>query len=358
MPSPVAADPKRRIPIWDNARFAAIVLVVVGHAILRLTPALDPASVLYLVVYTFHIPLLVLVSGYFAKDSLDRRGLTRLVTDLAVPYLIFETIWTIVRFLVEGADNVNYASPSWTLWFLLALIAWRLLLPLLAVTRFPLLAAIGISIASGLVSGLTDTFALARMLGLLPFFVLGWHLRNWRVGGRDITDLWERASSRVVVAVRASAAALFIALTVVISVGLLDIRAAKLRRFLYFDESYGEIGYPQWSGALIRLAVMLVATLFCAAFLVLLPRRATWITPLGAATLYVYLLHTAFLYPLRETGVIEANPTVLTLVLMLLLSVGIALLLSSKPVRWLFRPLIEPRIPWLLAPAPEKPAER
>ena len=29
--------PRRRVPLWDNARFACIVLVVLGHAVQRLT---------------------------------------------------------------------------------------------------------------------------------------------------------------------------------------------------------------------------------------------------------------------------------------------------------------------------------
>lgn len=341
---------KRRVPLWDNARFAAIVLVVIGHAILRLTPASYPASALYLAIYAFHIPLFVLVSGYFAKSTLDRRALTRIVTDLAVPYLIFESIWTFVQWLVEGNEVVNYANPSWTLWFLLALIGWRLLLPLLAVTRYPLAAAVVISVLAGYLSNIDQTFALSRMLGLLPFFVLGWRLRQWRIRGRAITDWWETASRRLLLSVRISAAVLFVALAAVAATSVLPLREARLRRFLLFDESYPEIGYGEWWAGSIRAAVILIAAIYSVAFLALLPRHTTWFTPLGAATLYIYLLHTAFLYPLRETGVLEDNPTLLTLILMLLLSFALVLLLSSKPVLRLFRPLVEPQIPWLLAP--------
>ena len=34
---------KRRVPFWDNARFACIVLVVLGHATQRLTYDSDAA---------------------------------------------------------------------------------------------------------------------------------------------------------------------------------------------------------------------------------------------------------------------------------------------------------------------------
>ncbi|MFD1714088.1 acyltransferase family protein [Amnibacterium flavum] len=351
-PTDAATGKKRRVPLWDNARFAAIVLVVIGHAILRLTPESYPASALYLIIYTFHIPLFVLVSGYFAKTSLDRRGLTRIVTDLALPYLIFETIWTVVQWLVERNDVVNYANPSWTLWFLLALIGWRLLLPLLAVTRYPLAVSVVVSVLAGYLGDIDETFALSRTLGLLPFFVLGWRLRQWRLRDRAVTDYWEQASRRVVVWVRIGAGALFAALIVVASTSVIPLREARVRRFLLFDESYPEIGYDQWWAGGIRLAVIVVAAVFSIAFLALLPRTATWFTPLGAATMYVYLLHTAFLYPLRETGFLAANANTPTLILVLIGSFLLVLLLASKPVRTVFRPLIEPRAAWLLASDP------
>ncbi|BDI23290.1 acyltransferase family protein [Herbiconiux sp. L3-i23] len=341
---------KRRIPLWDNARFAAIFLVVVGHAILRLTPADGPASVLYLVVYQFHIPLLVLVSGYFAKSSLGRRELTRIVTDIAIPYFVFETIWTIVQWLVEGNDVVNYANPSWTLWFLLALIGWRLLLPVLAVTRFPLAAAALISIGAGYLGDIDQTFAISRMLGLLPFFVLGWRLRTWEPGGRTLTSRWDDASRRGVIIVRVVAAALFAVVIVATALQLETWRDLKIRRFLLFDEAYPFIGYDEWWAGLVRLAVLLLGAVLSVAFLTLLPRRTTWFTGFGSATMYVYLLHTFFLYPLRETGFIEDNASTWLLVVLLALSFGITVLLSTAPVRRLLRPLVEPRPNFLLGP--------
>jgi fucose 4-O-acetylase-like acetyltransferase len=354
-PSDGAAGPKRRIPLWDNARFLAVFLVVVGHAILRLTPADGPSSVLYLVVYQFHIPLLVLVSGYFAKASPGRRDLTRLVTDLALPYLIFETIWTVVQFLVEGKDRVDFARPSWTLWFLLALIGWRLLLPVLAVTRLPLTIAVLLSLAAGYTGDIDGTLSLSRMLGLLPFFVLGWRLRTWAPNGRTLTARWEAATPRTVAAVRGVAVALFVLTTVLITLNLGTLRTFGLRRFLLFDESYPTIGYEQWWAGAIRLGILVLGTMLSLAFLTLVPRGTTWFTRFGTATLYVYLLHTAFLYPLRETGFLEDNASTLLLIALVPACFGLTVLLSTEFVRRLFRPLVEPRPGFLLAPDRKRP---
>ena len=46
--------------------------------------------------------------------------MARVITDILVPYVIFEAVWTLTKWLVEGQANPNLTQPSWTLWFLLA----------------------------------------------------------------------------------------------------------------------------------------------------------------------------------------------------------------------------------------------
>lgn len=170
-----AAAPRRRVPLWDNARFACIVLVVLGHAVQRLTYDSDVALGLYLLVYAFHMPAFAIISGYFSKsDSPSRRQMARVITDIVVPYVIFETVWTLVKWLVEGQANPNLTRPSWTLWFLLALAIFRLVLPYLALLRYPLVWTVLISVTAGYWGNIDSTLSLSRTLGLLPFFTLGW----------------------------------------------------------------------------------------------------------------------------------------------------------------------------------------
>ena len=61
----VVARPRRRVPFWDNARFACIVLVVIGHGTQRLIYDSDVSYAFYLWVYAFHMPAFAIISGYF-----------------------------------------------------------------------------------------------------------------------------------------------------------------------------------------------------------------------------------------------------------------------------------------------------
>ena len=104
--------------------------------------------------------------------------MARVITDILVPYVIFEGLWTLTKWIVEGQANPNLTEPSWTLWFLLALGIFRLVLPYLALLRWPLLWTVVISIGAGYLPNIDSTFSLSRTLGLLPFFTLGWWLRE------------------------------------------------------------------------------------------------------------------------------------------------------------------------------------
>lgn len=63
--------------------------------------------------------------------------------------------------------------------------------------------------------------------------------------------------------------------------------------------------------------------------------------------MYIYLLHSFILYPLRETGVLEDHTSIWFLIAIILACIAISIALAAPWIRWLFRPLIEPRPRWL-----------
>jgi fucose 4-O-acetylase-like acetyltransferase len=338
-----ALKPRIRIPFWDNARFGTIVLVVIGHAIQRQTSDSNNALSLYLFIYAFHMPAFAIISGYFSKATPPgTRGMRKIVTDILLPYFIFQTVWTVVQYLVEGEQSFNLTEPHWTLWFLLALAIFRVALPYLAMLRWPLLWATLASIGVGFFSNVDSTFSLSRAIGILPFFLLGWYLRQWRV-----VDWWRRLGWQVW-PVRVAAAALFTAWGAVVLINVLAFREFDLKGWFFYDDSYQRLGEPVWWAGLLRLGLILLAVVLSAAFYALIPRRHTIFSVFGQATMYVYLLHSFVLYPIRESGILkDDHSSAVWLLTMVFASIAIAIALSSPLVRRIFRPLIEPKPDWL-----------
>ena len=337
--------PRRRVPFWDNARYACIVLVVLGHAIQRLTYDSSIAMALYLSFYAFHMPAFAIIAGYFSKSTPPtRRQMSRVITDILVPYVIFELLWTLTKWLVEGRANPNLTEPSWTLWFLLALGIFRLVLPYLALLRWPLVWSLLISIGVGYLPNVNSTFSLSRTLGFLPFFLLGWWLREHDIVTRfrliDFRPWWLRATAVIVLGLNAFVAWNWVELWASID----------LDEWFFYDDSYSTLGNDQWWAGGARLLLIVIGIVLTAAFFVLIPRSTQWWTRFGQYTMYVYLLHSFVLYPFRESGILrEAEPTWIWGPTVVVLSVAIALVLATKPVRWLFRPLVEPRARWLFS---------
>ena len=221
-----AASGPQRTPLWDNARFAAIALVVVGHATLELISKSDPAYSVYLFVYLFHVPVFVAISGHFAKAApITRSEITKVVRTLVVPYLVFETIWSGVHWAISGTLSLDYTTAWWTLWFLVSLVIWRVMLPFLVALRFPMTISVVLSISAGYIGGLDDHFGLARTFGLLPFFVLGWKIKQG-----DLTQRWLALAPATVLRVRVAALSLFAVPAIVVTVGISTWRDLLVRR--------------------------------------------------------------------------------------------------------------------------------
>ena len=342
LPLAKPAAGKQRVPFWDNARWASITLVVVGHGIQRLTKS-DYAFDLYLFIYAFHMPAFAIISGYFSKASPPgRRQMVKLVTDILIPYVILQAIWSLVQYLAEGKKGFNPAEPHWTLWFLVALAIFRVALPYIVLLRWPLVWSIVFSIGVGYLSSVDSTFSLSRAISLLPFFLLGWQLRQWR-----IVDRWRALRNRVW-GFRAGAIAIFAIWAVVVITCVKPFRAFSLQNWFMYDDSYSGLGESEWWSGFVRLGTIALATLLSFCFLALIPRRMTWFTDFGKATMYVYLLHSFVLYPLRETGVLKgSHSSAMWLLSMVLACIAISIALSSPLVRTIFRPLIEPKPMWL-----------
>ncbi|MEY2848256.1 MAG: hypothetical protein RI885_921 [Actinomycetota bacterium] len=334
-----------RVPVWDNARFLCVTLVVIGHGIQRLTADSNNALIVYLFIYAFHMPAFAIISGYFSKHGApNTRQLKKVLTDILLPYVIMETIWTLVQFVVEGKQEFNPSTPSWTLWFLLALGIFRLILPYLALLKWPLLWSVVMSVGVGYLANVDSTFSLSRAIGILPFFVLGWKIKQW-----GLVDRW-RIVEVMTWWVRGAAVAVFAAWLWLVVAFIQLWRDVDLRFWFFYDDSYSGLGEDQWWAGFVRLGLIGLAVVLSAAFFVLIPRSETWFTGFGQATMYVYLLHSFILYPIRETGVLlEEHSSATWLASMIFACIAISIALSSPFVRRVFRPIIEPKPDWLFA---------
>ena len=74
---------------FDNAKFILMFFVVFGHLLQSYIDTDVFISYIYRLIYTFHMPAFILVSGYFAKGIYEKGYIRHITKKLIVPYVIF-----------------------------------------------------------------------------------------------------------------------------------------------------------------------------------------------------------------------------------------------------------------------------
>lgn len=278
---------------YDHIKALLIYLMVLGHLLTRFgnTPAADT---LYLMIFTFHMPAFIFVSGYFARC--DAKKTLRKLAPLYVVFQCVQYLMDAIVAAVHGGDWMGalYAfqmfTPRWTLWYLLVLMAYQLLLPLFDTEDrkrmvWNLLIAMALGLLVGCNPDTENLLALSRMFHFLPLFLLGYYEHRCRLI-RSLIDCY---------VMPCRAAALALAAALIAAVWLLPWRAS----WFYGTEGYGTGGF-QWY---IRLLAWAVALGWIFILLVWTPRRPMAVLEkVGRNTLPVYLLHTIVLVVLTEGG--------------------------------------------------------
>src|SRR5690625_3817342 len=166
----------KRNAYFDNAKLFLIFFVVFGHMI---QPYIDSKYVgtFYTWLYTFHMPAFIFLAGFYAKGKSSADFIINLAKKLLIPYLIFQTIYTIYYFYIGKSgwltDSIFY--PHWSLWFLISLFSWHMLL--IVYKKMHPTIAITLAVSLGIIVGYFDPighlFSLSRTFVFFPFFLLG-----------------------------------------------------------------------------------------------------------------------------------------------------------------------------------------
>ncbi|MFE2583632.1 acyltransferase family protein [Streptomyces sp. NPDC059378] len=327
--------PKQRDSFFDNAKYLAIVLVAVAHSWEPLKGDSRILQGVYMVVYAFHMPAFVIISGFFSR-SFDARPdrLKRLVTGVLVPYVLFETAYPLFRRVVDHAPDqeISLLDPWYLTWFLCALFIWRLTTPIWKLVRHPLPVALGVAALASVTPAIGDDLDLQRVLQFLPFFVLGLCLKP------EHFRLVRRRSVRIA-AVPVFAFALAFGWWAVPRMNA---------AWLYHRDAAQELAAPWWAGPVMQLALFGCSLVLTACFFAWVPGRRLWFTALGAGTLYGYLLHGFLIKAGEYRGWFEHTwlHRPLGEILVSVLAAAAVTLLCTPPVQRVFRFAMEPTMAW------------
>lgn len=281
--TPTSISPTNRWHALDNIKGMMMILVVYGH-ILE-TFSFPGSHFMYLVIYSFHMPVFVFTSGLCTGREFSPAKITR---HYILPYLIFQLIYCIFCAKVVGWQwSIQFFSPIWSLWYLMALILWNIMIHFIPVQNSStfkkfaiLLGSICVSLLAGLDAKIGVDFSLSRVIVFFPFFLMGRYAKDFLS-----TSLEHLSECKLRSCLLRIASVLSIA-------GILIVLYAKRTSWggwvFYQSGAYAVLS----QGLKIRAFFYVTGFLFILFFLLFTPnRKFPGLTFLGRNTLPVFLLH-------------------------------------------------------------------
>lgn len=161
----------KRIAFWDIFKGVLIFLVVFTHFLYNYVE-LGYSKYLVNVIYFFHMPAFIFISGYFSKKEITFKKIVRYL----LIYFIFNTIFVVYTAITT--QTFLAITPFFSYWYLLALIAWRIIAKYIPWNKWYIVIPISfiISLLSGYFSDITNILAIEKIFGFLPFFFIGYYL--------------------------------------------------------------------------------------------------------------------------------------------------------------------------------------
>ncbi|MBM7586601.1 fucose 4-O-acetylase-like acetyltransferase [Bacillus pakistanensis] len=321
----------KRNNYFDNAKFLLIFLVVFGH-IIRSYIESDPFILsVYKTIYTFHMPAFILVSGFFAKGFYKKGYLAKLFKKLLIPYFLFQFIYTIFYYFLynKSSFTINPFDPHWSLWFLISLFCWNVLLYLFVKVwklgpLYGLVLSFGIGILIGYIDFISNYLSLSRTFVFFPLFLLGFYLR------KEHFD-WVQTNKARLIGISAFILTL---------IGMYFIPEFS-DKWLLGSKPYGELDDHSFYSPFARIAVYCLNIIMVFSFFTLVPKRQHFFTKWGTSTLYVYLLHGFIVRTFRESEVQNYFHTTESIILLLAVSLLLTIVLSTRLFTSITQPIIE-----------------
>lgn len=309
----------KRLPYWDTMKGILIILVVLGHFLWDFTTSEHQSIEFFIVIlYFFHMPAFVFISGYFSHSSHSRS--VESIMKLAAAYILINGSFI----LADGAmhQSMNYIVPYYHCWYLLALIVWRLTAGFLTKIRFIIPISVVIALLIGYFPEVDNTLAMSRIIALYPFFLAGWFMS----GGKIKRVLSLPKKRRLFIGIEAIICAMIIALF-------------AIQNFYYSKDALLFSSYQHMMDIGSRATVFLIATLMIIGIALLCPKRhLPLFTQAGKNSLTVYLLHRYF--SLAFVEICSQESTLKIVFGAVVLSLFVTYILQTELVSQIFNALI------------------
>ena len=177
----------------DSIKGFLIILVILGHIIGTCGSGVVCEDV-WQIIYLFHMPLFILISGYLTSIKKDNKSFWQSLKRIVTPLIIFQILFVGIAVVIfRNKFSLSYLyTPYWILWYLLSLVFWRIMIqftPKILLTKpyHYITIATFVAIFCGLMP-YGRVLSIQRTFSFFPFFLLGYYMKQ----GVFKTKLWSQ----------------------------------------------------------------------------------------------------------------------------------------------------------------------
>ena len=277
---------------FDNLKFLLIFLVVLGHFAELIMNKSIIAKTTWMIIYSFHMPLFVFVSGFFAKNAVRNKNFNKSIA-FFILYFCMKTVIFIVDKLCGANPNYNFTKINSIQWYIFAMGAWYLISIILrdANRKIVFVLSIFLALIIGFDKNIGDIWGVSRILVFYPFFLLGLNINQ-----EPLLKITKNKFTKIF--------SIFYLIIFILLFALFIDKVYLIRPILTGRNSYIALNNSiEEFGVLIRIGWYLVATVTGICIMSLVPRCKTLISNLGQRTISVYFYHAIIIRILSQLDI-------------------------------------------------------
>lgn len=308
---------------YDNLRIFLMYVVVLCHSLEVIRKTTESIIYAHEILLSFCMPLFVFLTGFFSKSMSDAGSPKRMrILNISLLYIIVQLIKMAI------ANYTSILLPAYGNWFLVGLIAWYLILPLVKKMKpaIPIIFSILFALYFGTVPHSNDIMQLQRVICFFPFFLIGFYV------SKEQLEIIKKPSTRVV------GLLIFVCVAIFYVTFWSDVTPLSI---MHGNKTYSVMGLSSKEGIIMRAIWYILSILSSFGVMCIISRKHNFLTKFGTRTLPIFILHTClYLYLSVHTNffsIIASIPNELIMIgVVLLYSAVVTILCGIKPLAKLF----------------------
>ena len=252
------------------------------------------------------------------------------IKGLMILLVVFCHVFNVLYSIPSLEKMLNIFLPRWTLWYLLSLFFWKIMVEVAVRIKYSFLVSLGLALYAGFLSSIGGILSLSRTFCFFPFFLAGYLCQKDRI------DSWRRT--------RKNFSLLAVALAVAISFVFVNSKISY--KTLLMNLCYKSLRQSNLQGVFLRGLILLAGFLCIFALITIIPQKRNIFSVFGRYSITIYLGHSLLIRILEYVGVRRILRSNITnpwffCVIDIAFSVMVCFLLGNEHIAGLYRRSME-----------------